>query len=40
MKRRKELQIELPIMNPADRMAMAQEIYDMAMDSELYAVHL
>lgn len=30
--RRKEMQIEMPIMNPADRMAMAQEIYDMAME--------
>jgi len=32
LERRKELIIELPIMNPASRFAMAQEIYDMAMD--------
>lgn len=32
IQRRKEIGLELPIINPSSRFAMAQEIYDMAMD--------
>ena len=32
LQRRKEIGIELPIINPMSRFAMAQEIYDMAMN--------